>query len=151
MKIDINLKYAPNDLEEIYEVICQMYHIDIRDKNRKQEYVLARAIFYALSKKLTRHSIAIIAGFLKQDHASCVHSIKIFNEFMATNNKFREAARFALFKCCNLLEQVEEDPRDFVFLNWSKITNVQQTKICDSVKTYIKDNMELGLKKESYA
>ena len=151
MKIDINLKYAPNDLEEIYEVICQMYHIDIRDKNRKQEYVLARAIFYALSKKLTRHSIAIIAGFLNQDHASCVHSIKIFNEFMATNNKFREAARFALFKCCNLLEQVEEDPRDFVFLNWSKITNVLQTEICDSVKTYIKDNMELGLKKESYA
>tara|TARA_R100000541_G_scaffold16198_2_gene25782 strand:+ start:821 stop:1276 length:456 start_codon:yes stop_codon:yes gene_type:complete len=151
MKIDINLKYVPNDLEEIYEVICQMYNIDIRHKTRKRNYVDARAIFYALSRKLTTHSHLLISSFLKQGHCSSLHGVKLFDNLMATDKDFREAARFALFKCCNILEKVHEDSRDYIFQNWSKITNVQQSKICEKLKSYIMDNMEIKLKKESYA
>tara|TARA_R110000787_G_C13179810_1_gene421708 strand:- start:155 stop:604 length:450 start_codon:yes stop_codon:yes gene_type:complete len=149
MKIDINLDYAHSDLKEIYSVICQMYHIDIRNKNRTTDYVDARAIFFALSKKLTRHSHSVIARFLDRDHSTSVNGIKTFNNLMATDKDFREAARFALFKSCDLLEKVEEDPRDYIFLNWSKITNKQQMKIKEKMAEFLYSNK--SLKKESYA
>ena len=149
MKIDINLDYVHSDLNEIYSVVCQMYHIDIRNKNRTTEYVDARAIFFALSKKLTRHSHSVIGSFLNRDHATSIHGIKTFNNLMATDKDFRDAARFALFKSCDLLEKVEEEPRDFIFLNWSKITNKQQIKIKEKMAEFLYSNKLL--KKESYA
>lgn len=150
MKIDINLDYAPSDLKEIYSVVCQMYHIDIREKSRKQSYVFARAIFFSLSRKLTKHSHVLIASFVNQSHCSSMHGVKTFDNLMATNKDFREAARFALFKSCDLLEKTEEDPRDFIFLNWSEITNKQQMKIKEKMAKFLYTNKSL-LKKESYA
>tara|TARA_R110000824_G_scaffold292462_1_gene480886 strand:+ start:747 stop:1196 length:450 start_codon:yes stop_codon:yes gene_type:complete len=148
MKTDINLNYAHSDLKEIYSVICEMKSIDIRDRNKTTQYVDARAIFFALSKKLTRHSHSVIGSFLNRDHATSIHGIKTFNNLMATDKDFRDAARFALFKSCDLLEKVEEEPRDFIFLNWSKITNKQQMKIKQKMSSFLYSN-EL-LKKESY-
>jgi len=149
MKIDIDFNNAPSDLREIYSVICQMKGIDIRDNNRTNEYVYARSIFFALAKKLTRHSHSVIASFLNRDHSTSIHGVKTFNNLMATDKDFREAARFALFKSCDLLEKVEEKPRDYIFLNWSKITNKQQMQIKDKMAAFLYSN-EL-LKKESYA
>ena len=150
MKIDINLDYAPSDLKEIYSVVCQMYAIDIREKSRKQSYVFARAIFFSLSRKLTKHSHVLIASFVNQGHCSSMHGVRTFDNLMATSKEFREAARFALFKSCGLLEKIEEDPRDFIFLNWSEITNKQQMKIKEKMAKYLFTNKSL-LKKESYA
>ena len=150
MKIDINLDYAPSDLKEIYSVVCQMYHIDIREKSRKQSYVFARAIFFSLSRKLTKHSHVLIASFVNQGHCSSMHGVRTFDNLMATNKDFREAARFALFKSCDLLEKAEENPRDFIFLNWSEITNKQQMKIKEKMAKFLYTNKSL-LKKESYA
>ena len=149
MKTDINLNYLPSDLREIYSVICEMKGIDIRNKNRTNEYVDARAIFFALSKKLTKHSHSAIGSFLNRDHSTSINGIKTFNNLMATDKDFREAARFALFKSCDLLEKVEEEPRDFIFLNWSKITNKQQIKIKQKMAEFLYSNKLL--KKESYA
>lgn len=149
MKIDINLDYKHSDLKEIYSVICQMYHIDIRLQNRTIDYVYGRSIFFALSKKLTRHSHSVIGRFLDRSHATSIHGIKTFNNLMATDKDFREAARFALFKSCDLLEKVEEEPRDYIFLNWSKITNKQQMKIKEKMAEFLYSNKLL--KKESYA
>ena len=149
MKIDINLDYAPSDLKEIYSVVCQMYHIDIRKKSKKQSYVFARAIFFSLSRKLTKHSHVLIASFVNQGHCSSMHGVRTFDNLMATNKDFREAARFALFKSCDLLEKVEEEPKDYIFLNWSKITNKQQMKIKEKMAEFLYSNKLL--KKESYA
>ena len=149
MKIDINLDYLPSDLTEIYSVICEMKGIDIRNKNRTNEYVDARAIFFALSKKLTRHSHSVIGGFLNRDHSTSIHGIKTFNNLMATDKDFREAARFALFKSCDLLEKVEEEPRDFIFLNWSEITNKQQMKLKEQMIYFL--NINTKIKNPSYA
>tara|TARA_R100000541_G_scaffold11134_1_gene19194 strand:+ start:551 stop:1000 length:450 start_codon:yes stop_codon:yes gene_type:complete len=149
MKIDIDLKFAPSDLKEIYSVVCQMYNIDIRIKSRKQNFVFARALFYSLSSRLTKHSYVLISGFLKQDHSSCVHAIKTFDYLMATEEKFREAARFALFKSCDLLEKIEEEPRDFIFLNWSKITNKQQSEMKDQMVYFLNTNAQI--KNPNYA
>lgn len=151
MKIDINLKNHPTDLTEIYSVVCQMSNVDIRDKSRKRNYVDARNVFYGIARKLTNHSHAVIGGFLNRDHTTSVHGHRMFHILMASDQKFRDATRFAMYKSCNLLDKIAQDPRDFVFLNWSKITNVQQSKISDLIKRYIMDNMEIKLKKESYA
>ena len=149
MKTDINLNYLPSDLREIYSVICEMKGIDIRNKNRTNEYVDARAIFFALSKKLTKHSHSAIGSFLNRDHSTSIHGIKTFNNLMATDKDFREAARFALFKSCNLLEKVDEEPRDFIFLNWSEITNEQQMKLKEQMKYFL--NINTKIKNSSYA
>jgi hypothetical protein len=149
MKIDIDFNNAPSDLREIYSVICQMRGIDIRDKNRTNDYVYARAIFFALAKKLTKHSHSVMGSFLNRDHATSIHGVKTFNNLMATDKDFREAARFALFKCCDLLDKAEEKPRDFIFLNWSKITNKQQLKLKDQMIGFLKTNTKI--KNPSYA
>tara|TARA_B100000768_G_scaffold174760_1_gene185419 strand:- start:1145 stop:1594 length:450 start_codon:yes stop_codon:yes gene_type:complete len=149
MKIDINLKNHPTDLTEIYSVICQMSNVDIRDKTRKRNYVDARNVFYGISRKLTMHSHAVIGGFLNRDHATSVHGTKMFKILMASDQKFRDATRFALYKCCNLLDKIAEDPRDFVFLNWSKITNEQQSKMKDQMVYFLNTNTQI--KVPSYA
>tara|TARA_R110000744_G_scaffold294510_1_gene404717 strand:+ start:39 stop:488 length:450 start_codon:yes stop_codon:yes gene_type:complete len=149
MKTDINSNNLPSDLREIYSVICEMKGIDIRNKNRTNDYVYARAIFFALSKKLTRHSHSVIGGFLNRDHSTSIHGIKTFNNLMATDKDFREAARFALFKSCDLLEKVEEEPRDFIFLNWSEITNKQQMKLKEQMIYFL--NINTKIKNPSYA
>jgi len=149
MKIDINLDYAPRDLKEIYSVVCQMYAIDIREKSRKQSYVFARAIFFSLSRKLTKHSHVLIASFVNQGHCSSMHGVRTFDNLMATSKEFREAARFALFKSCDLLEKVEEEPRDFIFLNWSEITNKQQMKLKEQMIYFL--NINTKIKNPSYA
>jgi len=149
MKIDIDFNNAPSDLREIYSVICQMKGIDIRDNNRTNDYVYARSIFFALAKKLTRHSHSVIASFLNRDHSTSIHGVKTFNNLMATDKDFREAARFALFKACDLLEKVEEEPRDYIFLNWSKITNKQQLKLKDQMIDFLNTNTKI--KNSNYA
>lgn len=68
---------------------------------------------------------------------------------MATDKDFREAARFALFKACDLLEKVEEEPRDYIFLNWSKITNKQQLKLKDQMIDFLNTNTKI--KNSNYA
>ena len=151
MKIDINLENHPTDLTEIYSVVCQMSNVDIREKTRKRHYVDARNVFYGIARKLTKHSHATIGGFLNRDHATSVHGTRMFHILMATDQDFRDATRFALFKSCSLLDKTAQDPRDFVFLNWTKITNVQQLEIRDLMRSYIKDNMEIKLKIESHA
>ena len=149
MKIDIDFNNAPSDLREIYSVICQMKGIDIRDNNRTNDYVYARSIFFALAKKLTKHSHSVIASFLNRDHSTSIHGVKTFNNLMATDKDFREAARFALFKACDLLEKVEEEPRDYIFLNWSKITNKQQLKLKDQMIDFLNTNTKI--KNSNYA
>ena len=83
-----------------------------------------------------------------------MHGVRTFDNLMATSKEFREAARFALFKSCGLLEKIEEDARDFIFLNWSQITNKQQMKIKMKMARYLFTNGRLAheslLKKESY-
>ena len=151
MKIDINLKNHPTDLTEIYSVVCQMSNVDIREKTRKRNYVDARNVFYGIARKLTNHSHEVIGGFLNRNYSTSVHGTKMFNILMASDQKFRDATRFAMYKSCNLLDKIAEDPRDFVFLNWTKITNKQQSEIKNQMIDFLNTNNEILLKKESYA
>jgi hypothetical protein len=141
----------PSDLKEIYSVICQMNKIDIRLKNRLTIYIKSRALFFGIAKKLTKHPHAALGGFLDRDHSTSMNGLTTFNNMMETDKNFREAARFALFKCCNLLEKVEEDSRDFVYLKWNDLTNEQQKEIKKLMENLLNANEEKTVKKiESY-
>tara|TARA_X000001382_G_scaffold87451_1_gene62402 strand:+ start:103 stop:462 length:360 start_codon:yes stop_codon:yes gene_type:complete len=55
---------------------------DIKTSNRKREMVYARAVYYKLSRLHTMQSLEKIAGVLDRDHATALHGIKLFNDWI---------------------------------------------------------------------
>ena len=69
-------------LEKIKDLVSQEMQTDIKTKNRKRENVYARAVYYKLSRLHTNQSLESIAGVLDRDHATALHGIKLFNDWI---------------------------------------------------------------------
>ena len=62
---------------------------DITSESREKEYVIARAIFRKIASKDKKVSNSDIARFLKKDHATILHSKKLFGYYMRKNKPFK--------------------------------------------------------------
>lgn len=68
-------------LREIRELVEQEFGFSIVNNSRKQQYVLARAVFFAVCRKFTKASLYDIGRAVGKDHATAIHGIKIFESF----------------------------------------------------------------------
>ena len=65
-----------NKLETLQKVIESRLKIELNKKTRKQEYIFARALFYALAYDGTRFTYSSIGRYIGRDHATVLHSVK---------------------------------------------------------------------------
>lgn len=54
--------------------------IDLQAKTRKRPYVYARAVYFRLCRDLTHNTLSDIAKSVGMDHASVIHSFKVFDD-----------------------------------------------------------------------
>lgn len=63
-------------LKEIKQYVNDLFDLDITENTRKRDYVDARAMYYELSRNLTKQSLDAIGSLVKRNHASVLHSLK---------------------------------------------------------------------------
>ena len=74
-------------LKKIYDAVENETGLDIKSKSRTKEFVKARCIYFKLAKELTSSSLEDIGGFVKRDHSTVTHGLKVFeSNIMAVSN-----------------------------------------------------------------
>lgn len=67
---------SPNEIMRVYEgIIGNIFHLDLRDKNRKTPQVAARASFFKIVYETTMISLASMGKFIGKDHATAIHAV----------------------------------------------------------------------------
>lgn len=70
--------------------INDFFGIDIDEPTRIQKYVEARMIYYWLCFYFTNMNLSRIAKTVNKNHATVLHGIKNFPDFMETDKEFKE-------------------------------------------------------------
>ena len=74
--------------EKIYEVICEYYKFDIRQKSRKREVTYARFIYFSLcNKNVVSFTLTGCASFVNLSHASVLHGINMLENVLLGQDK----------------------------------------------------------------
>ena len=71
-------------LKTIQTQVERKLSIDLQARIRKREYVYARSVYFRLCKDLTRNTVSDIARSLGMNHASVIHSFKLFDNVIRT-------------------------------------------------------------------
>ena len=108
--------------KEIIRFINTELNIDITKKKKTNDYVFARAVYYKLSKELTKTSLAEIGRQVNKDHCSVLHNLKNFEQIVKIP-KFKKL--YDTFK----EYPIEEDRTNF--LEVIKINEQIRTELID--------------------
>lgn len=81
-------------IDSITKIVCEYFKVDenkVREKNRKQEVVLARQIAMYLSKKLTKSSLKTIGlHFGGRDHSTVIHAYNTVDGLLNKDIQLKE-------------------------------------------------------------
>ena len=67
------------ELNQIKKLLIKEFDNDFTQKNRKQEYVYQRSIYFRLCREFTTLPLCDIAASLDKNHATVIHSFKVFD------------------------------------------------------------------------
>jgi hypothetical protein len=76
-------------LLEIKDLVNKELNIDIAKGTREQEYIFARSVYYALCRKHTSSSLALIGSLLNKNHATVMNGLKTFRSLEFTPNSYK--------------------------------------------------------------
>ena len=99
-----------NILSRTADAVGESLGIDIRSRTRMIDYVEARAIYYNLCRNRYDFTLFRIGREVDRDHASVAHGLKLYDNLMATDARFRNKARLVeqyVIGC----EITQSDPR----------------------------------------
>jgi chromosomal replication initiator protein len=86
-KVNISIEY-------ITKVVCEFFKVEenkVREKNRKQEVVLARQLAMYLSKQLTKSSLKTIGlHFGGRDHSTVIHAFNAIEQMCETDHSMKD-------------------------------------------------------------
>lgn len=86
-KVNISIEY-------ITKVVCEYFNVEenkVREKNRKQEVVMARQLAMFLSKQLTKSSLKTIGlHFGGRDHSTVIHSFNAIEQMCANDSAMKD-------------------------------------------------------------
>jgi hypothetical protein len=82
-----------NILSRTADAVGESLGIDIRSRTRMIDYVEARAIYYNLCRNRYDFTLFRIGREVDRDHASVAHGLKLYDNLMATDARFRNKAR----------------------------------------------------------
>lgn len=73
-------------MHEIEKRINKALGLDIREKSRKTDYVMARQVFYYVANKVYKHSQNSASKFMDMDHASAHNALKKYNNLISVKD-----------------------------------------------------------------
>ena len=87
------LNAAKIKCEEILRIVSEIEDVRmdaLSSRTRKRDVVEARQIFCWLCKKHTKASLESIGTFVRRDHSTAIHSVKIVNNLMSVSRELRD-------------------------------------------------------------
>ena len=75
------------ELLQIREIVESHIKIDLSNKSRTQKFVYARAIYFKLCREYTLFSYKDIGASIKKNHATVIHSIKLFDNWISLHEQ----------------------------------------------------------------
>lgn len=94
LRVIVNDLRAPLNIDQIQKVVCEFFDIPIdllRAKTRRHEVVVARQTAMFLAKDLTNSSLKTIGlHFGGRDHSTVIHACQAVEEFLKTDNVFKQ-------------------------------------------------------------
>ena len=81
-----NKLYNKIKIEKIKQFVDRYYGFNIEKNTRKDEYIIARTMYYFLSRTYTSQPLSDIGGLLNRDHSTVIHSLSKNHEFYSKYN-----------------------------------------------------------------
>lgn len=78
------------ELKEIIEIVNNHFEVDLSVTKRTREMVMVRACYYYLAKKKTKCSLAKIGREIGRDHATVLHTLKNFENWLFYDKDFEK-------------------------------------------------------------
>lgn len=78
------------ELDKIIELVNKHFDVDIMQKSQKRNIVMARASYYWIAQKSTKKSLSKIGLKVNKNHATVIHSIKNFEDWLNFDKEFKE-------------------------------------------------------------
>ena len=75
------------EVERIEKFINDSLEINIQEKTRKRDIVEGRFLYAAIAKKCTNLSLEKIGNHIGKDHATIIHSLKVYNNVLKDKYK----------------------------------------------------------------
>ena len=76
-------------LEKLISKVNNHFNVDITKGSRKREIVMARAAFYWLARKKTKHTTTRIGSIVNRDHSSVIYSMNNFDNWINCDFHFK--------------------------------------------------------------
>jgi hypothetical protein len=131
-KVNLNKTYSLpsfktnnwSELERIQKIVCKAWQVDeqeIPKKNRMAEVKTARQLimyFGYISGSCNYH---FIGRFVKKDHATVIHGVKIIENLLSTDHNFREHVS----KIHKKIKGVPTEEEKVLHYNWEVFNEVK--------------------------
>lgn len=88
-------RYSVKSLEELEEKVLSVIpeHMgsnhSLKTPSRKKELVVLRHMFCKIAYHYMGYTCTSVAEYLNRDHTTVIHSVKVFDDLMETNDEFR--------------------------------------------------------------
>ncbi len=121
-----------NDLKQIIEVVNSIKDCDIQQRSRLRRVVDARRIYSALAKKICpKKTHKEIGAQIGVSHCMITHYLKNFEELKKQEAELRDAYKYCLEICLNMLGKKSSNYFDNLILVWHHLTMKQQKIISE--------------------
>ena len=130
-----------SDLKQIIAVVNSIRGCDIREKSRHREVVDAKRIYSSVAKKLfPKKTYTEIGKAIGLSHCSILFHLKDFNHFVEQDKDLRDAHKYCLEICANMLGTDRKNFIDKIILNWSDLTTKQQKILGELAQEFVDEN-----------
>jgi len=133
-----------SDLNQIIEVVNSIKDCDIQRKSRRRNSVDAKRIYTAVAKRLCPEKTHYQIGeAINVSHCSITHYIKNFEELKRREPNLRDAYKFCLEICQNMLGKESNNYMENIILAWQNLTMKQQKIVSDLALYMLDQNKEI--------
>lgn len=78
------------ELNQIVKLVNDFFDVDIRTQKRSREMVMIRAAYYYIAREKTKYSTLKIAREIGRNHATVLHSLKNFDNWMFYDPEYKQ-------------------------------------------------------------
>lgn len=133
-----------NDLIQIIEVVNSIADCDIQKQSKRRKVVDAKRIYTSIAKKVCPDKTHNQIGeAINVSHCMITHYLRDFEELKQQEPDLRNAYKFCLEICQNMLGKASNDYLQNILGNWQNLTMKQQKIISDLALYMIDQNYEI--------
>ena len=103
------------NLDYLIKLVNQYFDCDIRKESRKRSIVMSRATYFWLARYTTSFSLAKIGSSVNRDHASVLHSLRNFDDWLKFDPFFKADFETLKIRVLSKIEHKKMSPQTLLY------------------------------------